>query len=268
MPADPRERLGLPLVPTTAAHGPLSRTLRLVVAMSGLTLMLVPYFILCVLLMPWRPRRLRLGNWVGATAGRWIHWLVGIRYEVVGESLEAQAPALYVQNHAGTVDFWLAMQLCPAPGSGTVKREILWVPIVGVAYWLSGHLLLNRSNRDQSIAAMDEISALVHEHRISVWILPEGTRSRDGRLLRFRKGFAHMALATRLPIIPVVVHQAHRFWARGLRVHPGRIIVEALPAIPTEDWTREHLDEHIEQVRQVFIDHLGPDQRPLASADS
>ncbi len=251
------ERLGRTLDPTRPPHGPVSAGARALLVFAGMAVLVLPYVVLCLFLLPWRALRLRLGNAVGAAAGRWTHRVVGLSHHVVGPAPETLAPAIFVQNHGGSLDLWLAMQLCPAPGSGTVKREIVWVPIIGLGYLLSGHLILDRGHTSKAVRAMRATAELVRRHRISVWILPEGTRSRDGTLGAFKKGFAHLALATRLPIVPVVVHRGHTFWPRGLRVRPGCVTIEVLPAMSTEDWALETLDAHVESVRARFVERLG-----------
>ena len=97
---------------------------------------------------------------------------------------------------------------------------------------------------------------------------PEGTRSENGRLQPMKKGFVHLALATRLPIVPIVFHGAHRRWAgKTWRVFPGRLRIEVLPPIDTTDWSAEHVDEHAQQLWQVYQDALDPDQRTLLLED-
>jgi 1-acyl-sn-glycerol-3-phosphate acyltransferase len=227
----------------------------------GLALLTIPYFLLCILLLPWRMQRVRLGNVVGAAIGRWVFAVVGLSYELRGSSLDTLAPALYVQNHTGTLDLFLAMQLCPRPCSGTLKKEFLRVPFIGLGYLLSGHLLIDRENRDHAIRSMNAISALVQSEQLSIWMLPEGTRSPTGRLLAFKKGFARMALETRLPIVPIVVHNGHQFWSRGLTVRPGHICVEVLPTISTTDWVQENIEQHIAEVETAINGALAVHQQ-------
>lgn len=248
--------------PGGPVHGPISSALRFAIAMPGVILLATAYFLACIPLLPWRHRRIRLGNRAGAALGRWVLAIAGISHEIVGTPPEASAPAIFVQNHSGTLDLFLAMQLCPAPGSGAMKKELLRIPFLGLGYLLSGHLLVDRGNRERAIAAMEQTGELVRKHGISIWILPEGHRSRDGRLQPFKKGFAHLALDTRLPIVPVVVHDGHRFWQRGLKVRPGRVKVEMLAPIPTVAWKREELDERIAQIHALFERALAPHQRP------
>ena len=86
----------------------------------------------------------------------------------------------------------------------------------------------------------------------------------DGRLLPFKKGVVHLALATRLPIVPVVVHDAHLRWpARTLDIRPGPLRVQVLEPVDTTGWTRERAEEHLADLHARFVEALAPHQRPL-----
>ena len=145
------------------------------------------------------------------------------------------------------------------------KKEIARIPGFGQAYWLSGHLLIDRGNRESAIARMAKTAEFVQENGLSLWMWPEGTRSPDGRLARFKKGFAHLAITTGLPIRPIVVHDAHKCWpARTMKLFPGPLRIEVLEDIATSGWTREGLDDHIEEVHRAFVAALEPHQLPTA----
>ena len=90
-----------------------------------------------------------------------------------------------------------------------------------------------------------------------MWILPEGTLIKDLRLHVFKKGFVHAALATKLPIIPVVVHNAAKIFPRGpLKFEPGPLDIEVLDAVPTTDWTAETLEQHVQDIRDIIVHKL------------
>lgn len=226
----------------------------------------VPYILVILLLLPWRALRIRMGNIYGKIVGPTLTRITGTRVEIRHrERLSAQKPAIYITNHSSELDPMLGMWLCPMGGCGIAKKSVGNVPFFGWAYRLSGHLLIERADRSQAIASMIGVGETVKKYGLSIWIWPEGTRSRDGRLLPFKKGFVHLALATGLPIVPIVAHNAHHRWpARQLNMSPGRLQIDVLPAIDTSTWSADTVDQHVAQVRQVFLDALGPNQQPLA----
>ncbi len=225
----------------------------------------VVYLLLSLLLMPWRSLRIRIGNVYGKIFGRSVVRILGVRTRVRHrERLTESRPAIYVTNHTSTLDVFIAMRLCPVGGCGTAKKEIARIPFFGWAYWLSGHLLIDRGDREGAIAALAATAEVVRRHRLSIWIWPEGTRSRDGRLLSFRKGFAHLAIATGLPVVPVVLHAAHeRLPERSFQLVPGALDVEVMEPVDTRSWKRETVDVHVEQVHEIVRRALRPSQRPF-----
>ncbi len=223
----------------------------------------IVYLLLSVPLLPWRPLRIRIGNLYGKFFGPLVVRILGVRTRVRHrERLGGSSPAIYVTNHTSALDVLIAMWLCPMGGCGIAKKEIGRIPFFGWAYRLSGHLLIDRGDREGAITALASTAELVHRHRLSIWIWPEGTRSRDGRLLSFRKGFVHLALATGLPVVPVVLHSAHeRVPDRSFTLIPGELEVDVLEPIDTRSWKPETVDDHVEQVHAAVERALRPAQR-------
>ena len=127
-------------------------------------------------------------------------------------------------------------------------------------YWLCGHLRLDRGNHQRAIAALDDVSRMMNQYGLGAWIWPEGTRSRDGRLRPFKKGFGHMAIATRLPIVPVVVAGAQKAWRHGSwQIHPTNLKITVMDPIRTDDWTLENLEEKVRQVHDAMEAVLPPE---------
>jgi len=223
------------------------------------------YVLVCALLFASRRHRILAGNVYGKTLGRVTFFITGIHPRIRNpERVDPARPALYVCNHSSTIDMWVGMWLCPFGGCGVAKKEIVKVPFFGIAYLLSGHLMLDRGNRERAIRSMEKVSEVVHRHRLSVWMWPEGTRSRSGRLLPLKKGFVHMAVATGLPIVPIVFHDADLRWPGGsLRPSAGELHMEVLEAVETTDWSVETAGEHAQAIWQILQDRLSERQKAL-----
>lgn len=233
-------------------------------AVVGVTAMV--QVLICLVLLPSRTARIRSCIVFQRATGGLCLWLCGSTLTVTGkEHLDKNRPAIYVVNHTSMVDLFIALKLMPLGSVGIVKKEVIYYPFFGQLYLLTGHLRVDRSRNDKAVASMKELGELVRKARLSIFMSPEGTRSRDGRLLPFKKGPAHMAMQTGLPVVPVVVHGAYRAWQRGkFAIRATNIKVQVFPAIDTSAWTPEKSEEATRQIRQVFLDHLADDQLPLA----
>ena len=225
-------------------------------------------FTLAIPLIPWRTARIKLCNFYGKTVGRAVIACAGATPLVRNpERLDASMPAIFIANHTSTLDAFISIWLCPYGGCGVFKKEIAWIPFFGQLLLLSGHLLLDRRNTGRAVDALKDVAALVKAKRLGIWIMPEGTRSRDGRLLPFKKGFVHMAIATGLPIVPVAIHGAHRNWPLGqLNFQPMTLEIDVLPAIDTRSWKEETAADHAAHVHEVLKAALKEDQQPLSVA--
>ena len=238
--------------------GPISFALRFTLGVVWLGFWSLLCMCLMILALPFRTLRVRLGNFCGKMIGPVVSWLVGAKItNPDSDKLNSSRPAIFVTNHASALDVFIGMALCPYGGCGVGKKEILKIPFFCLAYWLAGHLLIDRGNNAKAVASMKKLSDFVKAKGLSIWIWPEGTRSLDGKLIPFKKGFVHLALATGLPVVPVIVHGAHKVWpAKTMQFYPGEVRVEVLDPIKTDNWTKETIDEHVEEVKDLMAKAL------------
>lgn len=247
--------------------GRLSSLVRLVLGFTLVSVAALAWMVALVPLLPWRVLRIKLCNAYGKLVGRTVVAIAGVRPVVKNaERLQGSMPAIYTPNHTSTLDAFLGIWMCPWGGCGVMKKEVRSIPFFGWLYALSGHLSIDRSNTEKAIASLNETAALMRKHRLGVWMLPEGTRSRDGRLLPFKKGFVHLAIAAKVPVVPVVVHGAHLNWEKGsFHFNPMTVDVEVLEPVDTSAWREETADQHAKQVHDLIADRLRDDQKPLAA---
>ncbi len=216
-------------------------------------------------IIPWHDKRIRLSNHLGTVLGSGIMWISGCKVKVHGqENIVPGRPAIFAGNHTSIFDAFTSIWLSPQGTVGVAKKQIIYYPFYGAAWLLAGHLTVDRSNTANAKASMKRMGEFVRAKGLSLFMWPEGTRSRDGRLLPFKKGVVHLALQTGLPIVPMVTAGAHRAWKKAtlftLRSVP--IDITFLPAIDTSGWTEERMEEHLEELRAVIAAALPSEQKP------
>jgi 1-acyl-sn-glycerol-3-phosphate acyltransferase len=218
-----------------------------------------------LVLWPARSLRIRVFNVYGRLTGRVMIAFAGATLTPgIRARLRAPYPAIYVSNHTSYLDIFLAIWAAPIGTVGAAKQSTVLVPFFGQVYAVSGNVLINRDDRREAVRALRLLTTLTRG-RMSAMIWPEGTRSPDGRLQPFKRGFAHLALATRMPIIPIVVRGAHQCWPKGAALtRPANVEVEVLEAIPTTEWTPQTIERHVDDVWQRFADALPPAQKPIS----
>jgi lysophosphatidate acyltransferase len=219
-------------------------------------------------LVPWRLARIKLCNFYGHVVGRTVLACAGARPVVNNrDRIVGSMPAIYVANHTSTLDAFISIWLCPYGACGVFKKEAAWIPFFGQLLLLSGHLLLDRQNTGRAVDTLKDTAALMRAKRLGIWIMPEGTRSKDGRLQPFKKGFVHLAIATGLPIVPVAIHGAHRNWPLGpLNFQPMTLEIDILPPIDTRGWAEKTAADHAAFVHEVLTGALREDQQPVRLA--
>jgi 1-acyl-sn-glycerol-3-phosphate acyltransferase len=180
-------------------------------------------------------------------------WLSGIRYEIHGaEHIQRHRAAVYAVNHASNVEppilFVSLRDLFPRLRI-LYKAELRKLPVLTNAFDLAGFVPLERGNRDQSMPAIERAAQALREGN-SFLIFPEGTRSRTGELLPFKKGGFIMAIKGQAPIVPVAISGARAAMRKGSPIiHPVRVHVRFGEPIETTGMTLDDRDRLLARVR-------------------
>ena len=232
----------------------LNTLVRLVLGSFFLILTIPVFFVVLLLALPSRKQRIYLTNRMGRILSLAMLHIIGAKPTLKRRAaLDKMGPAIFVANHSSSLDLFIFGWACPPGTCGIAKREIIWAPFVGPIIWLSGFLLINRSNPAQALSSMRKSVQFLQSNGLSVWVMPEGTRSRDGSLGPFKRGFVHMALQSQLPVIPLVIHNAHKVWPMDkLLFTSAEVEVEVLEQIDTSAWSVQRAQEHAKSVRQVI----------------
>ena len=245
-------------------------SLRILVGLVFIFCVMVVFLPLMLVMIPSRRYRIYLGNAAGKLIARAVLFLSGTEmdFAVAAES-QRHYPAIYISNHTSILDIFIGMWTAPYGVCGVAKKQVVYYPFFGLLYLLAGHLRVDRGNTAQAVEALKEVAVLMKRHNLGLWLWPEGTRSRDGKIKGFKKGFAHMALATGLPVVPVVVSGVQRAWRHGSwAIHPTKVRVQVLDPIHPTDWTLDNLEEKVQMVHDRMEAALPPEQRSTSRASA
>lgn len=183
----------------------------------------------------------------------------GLKVELrLPEGAELYPPAIYIGNHQNNYDMVTAAKVVQPKTVTVGKKSLLWVPFFGPLYWLTGNLLIDRDNRAKAHGTLEQVVEQIHKRQISIWMFPEGTRSRGRGLLPFKTGAFHAALAAGVPIIPVCVSTTHNK-VKLNRWDNGLVIVEMLPPVDTSGYDKNEarkLATHCRDLMRTKIDEL------------
>jgi 1-acyl-sn-glycerol-3-phosphate acyltransferase len=205
---------------------------------------------------------------VGILGARMALWLSGVRLEVHGlEKIPHGRAAVYLPNHQSNCDPPAVISILP-PVLVMAKQEFFRMPVLGTAMVYRGFIPVDRKNREKAIAAVERAVASLKAGK-SFLAYPEGTRSPDGRLQKFKKGLFVMAIKSGAHIVPISVSGARKIMPKGqFAIHPGRVRITIHDPISAKNYTLEQRQELIDQTRQAILKGLDPEEWPAGEMET
>ena len=193
---------------------------------------------------------------------RFVGLILGHTYPPWKFRLEGTWPAdggpyVVVANHQSLLDIVLLCRM-PHEMKWVIKEELFKVPWIGQMLRLTGDIAVKRGDSESGGEAVARAKAYL-KRGMSVMIFPEGTRSRDARLLPFKKGAFRLAIDAGVPVLPVVVSgTAAGFPKGGATVAACDAVATILPPIPTAGLTQADAGVLRDRVRAAFVAALPP----------
>ncbi len=157
-------------------------------------------FMMCLL----RPKNPKNTFWIARGYG-FMARLLGIRiHRKISNQVDFSKPAIYIGNHQSNWDIFILTNVVMPKTVAVGKKSLVWLPFFGQLFWLSGNILIDRGNPKKARSVIDKIIEQIQKRKISVWLFPEGTRSKTRGLLPFKTGAFYAAIQAGVPIIPVI----------------------------------------------------------------
>ena len=196
-----------------------------------------PFYLIClivdtfvlallVIMVSLFDRNGNLVHYIGKFWALFNVYLFGTRLSIRGkEKMEKGRAYIIMSNHQSVFDVWALIGKLPLQLRWIMKAGIKKVPVFGYALQRMGHIYLDRKKSKDTLLGLEAAAKKIRDGT-SVVIFPEGTRSKDGRLQKFHRGGAVLAVKSGVPILPVTVNGGRFVLPKGtLALMPGKIEV-------------------------------------------
>jgi 1-acyl-sn-glycerol-3-phosphate acyltransferase len=181
----------------------------------------------------------------------------GSRVRVYGaEHIRPDTSYVFLSTHQSYMDIPAMLGYLPAQLRIAAKKILFRIPFMGWHLWRAGHIPIDRSSTQNAVTSMQR-AALYLQKGICVFVFPEGTRSRDGRLHGFKKGGFKLALQAQVPIIPITIIGSRQVLPPdSIIFRPCSIDMYVDEPILTEGLTDDDIDMLMSKVYDAMAKHI------------
>lgn len=215
----------------------------------------IAHVVSCVpcLLRPKNPKNAHIIARCYAMIARFL----GIRvHRKISPKVDISQPAVYIANHQSNWDLIVLTSMVMPNTVAVGKKSLIWVPFFGQLFWLSGNVLIDRGNRKKAHLVVDTMVESIIQRKVSVWLFPEGTRSKGRGLLPFKTGAFYTAIKAGVPIIPVICQPYAQDFDLN-RACAADVQLEMLDPIDTSAYTLNNLRDLMDTCYRLYQAKLG-----------
>lgn len=183
-----------------------------------------------------------------------------VRVKIHGtQNIDPNGSYIFVANHQSIYDIPLVYGWLDNNFKWIMKKELRRLPFIGKTCALIGHIFIDRSNPMRAKQSLEIAKQKLKQGNSSIFLFPEGTRTRNGQLLHFKRGAFTIARDLHLPIVPVTIIGAYDALPKGLHyITPGTIQMVIHQPIDTTKLNDENLNDLIKQVKNTIQTNLEP----------
>jgi 1-acyl-sn-glycerol-3-phosphate acyltransferase len=175
-----------------------------------------------------------------------------VRVKATGQNNILDVPAIYAANHASQLDIPIMCTRVNRPMFFIGKIELKKVPVLSQYIKVVGMILVDRKNRERAMASMRTAIQDIQGGK-SIAAFPEGTRTKTGELLPFKKGVFTISKEGRIPIVPIAVIGSAKALASGsFFMRPAIVELRILPALNSDEFFNMSIEEMADHTRSLI----------------
>jgi 1-acyl-sn-glycerol-3-phosphate acyltransferase len=199
----------------------------------------------------------RKQHWCARTWCRMIARTACARVRVYGaEHIRPDTSYVFLSTHQSYMDIPAMLGYLPAQLRIAAKKSLFRIPFMGWHLTRAGHIPIDRGSTQNAVASMQRAADYLRDG-VCAFVFPEGTRSRDGRLHRFKKGGFKLAVQARVPIIPVTIIGSRQVLPPDEMIfRPGPVDMYLDAPIPTAGLADDDLEPLMQTVYDAMAQHF------------
>ncbi len=233
---------------------PVLRTVAFAIFYVVFLILLIPVLAVA-LVLGMRGDLIHIGQWSVRVGCR----VIGVRVSVAGlERVDPRAPCIFMANHLSFLDGPLLATAVRRTTRIILKKSLFRIPVLGLAMRHVGFVPVDRKGHKGGQRSLRRAARLMREKRWSFLVFPEGTRSRDGKMLPLRRGGFFLALESGAPIVPVTIDGTYELMPKGQWYsRSGEVRIVFHDPVPVAGYSPETMPELMERVRAAISSGLG-----------
>jgi len=173
-------------------------------------------------------------------------------------NIDKNHAAIYIANHSSYIDILAISRVMPTGLFYVGKKELAWIPVLGLYMWAVGHFFVDRKNHSAAMTSMRKAAEKIQNGR-NIIVFAEGTRSSDGQVGRFKRGAFIIAKEGKIDILPIAVIGAHKVLPKkSFMLRSGFVEVKFGTRIAYKEFETLSENELADFTRQKVIELLNP----------
>ena len=150
----------------------------------------------------------------------------GIKTKIIGlENLDSSKNYIFAANHSSSLDIPLMLGFIPFWIVPISKIELKWIPFLGWAMQMAGHVFVDRSKHEKAMLSIKNIKNSLLKRPRSILLFPEGFRTKDGQVNQFKSGGLSLGIEAKLPIAPVAIIGTFDSLKKGSKLFINNLLI-------------------------------------------